>query len=319
VSSLVTNLSNTAGSVAAGYTLTLTVDSSVATAAAAAGWVLVETGLIGSAISHADKAKLVGYWPVVSTTSTTVTIRMWIQTTNIGQQGNDANTWRMTVFTTTFKIPATVSGTPAGWLTALRTECPIFEDIGVIGGALDSGYTAVDGHIGINLYDSRIKTPIYDGLTNARSCALAFGAWFWGVALRNKSYFDGGVAVSCGASFGVIHFNGSEAQYMPVYSSANGRLTTSGGLGMFGFSIARVGNGAFARPSFITGNGGVGVQCAEQSRYVHPNGGLVGNSTTDVTADSNAHVMLYGSSQLILGTNSPALNTLGNSNSYIRR
>jgi hypothetical protein len=316
VSGIVTNLSNMAGSVGTGYTITLTVPSDVATAAAAAGWALLEAGVI---LNHADKTKLVGYWPVVSTTSTTVTLRIWGQVAFIGQHGNDANTWRLTVFTTTFKIPATISGSPAKWINANRVKCPDLEDLGVIGGALDGGYTAVDGHLGIDLYDSEIRTPMYDGLSTTRSCSLAFGAWFWGVSLRHHSFFTGGVAVSCSASFGVIQFNGSESNFMPLYSTGNGKNLSSGGIGLFGFSISRAGNGGFARPSFISGNGGYGVQVSEQSRYYHPNGGILSNVSTDVLADSNAHVMLYGVSNLAIGTSSPAINTLGNSNSFIRR
>lgn len=313
-SSPVTAISAISGSVGA-YSLTFTVQSALtAEQAALHGYVLIETSV---APNSTDVAKTFGYFKVTAVNGSNITVAI-PSTTAMAAPTWNANRWIATVFPVVFKGPAFDTSQP--WLSLQRSKSPVFRNIGVVGSMGDPGYSANINHQAVKLLDgSEFTTEIDRNPLGATSHAQMVGihGFHYGITAEGRSKLHGSLAVSGCGGLGISMNGWSEAFFYQLTTTCNGRLQTGAGVQLYGavFNSSAVG----VRPFISAGNSGIGLGALEGSKAICGQGGVLGNGGIDVIADANGQINLPSVSTFAIGAASPAINTAGNWNSYIRR
>lgn len=312
-SGMITKWTNFAGSLGA-YTLDITVPEDVVSVASGAGYVLIETGLFPN---NEDRAKVVGYWRVQSVVDAT-TLRVIIPSMDaMTAPVFSANLWRATVFKSMFRNY--VNDKPFMRLT--RSRGPMLKDVGLVGNYTFSGYAWDIRHTAIELNaSSELRLPMdkMAAMTD-RGFWVAVSGYYQGVVVCEASRLVGNLAVSGCDSFGWRADEGSVISCNQLYATSNGRGSPTWGVALT--SGARIIAQAYTsrRASYVSGNAGRGVYCIEASHFNCQVGAAIGNTGNDVESASSGQTTMGETSRFALGSVSPAVNTLGNSNAYNRR
>jgi len=308
VSGVATAISGFGGTLQA-YNLTFTVPSAVATAAQTHGFMLVEGSL-----KPADEntAKVFGYHRVLSTTEITVTVQLTSYDTMTAPTFISGG-FVCTVFKSMFKVTMNNYG-----IKGTRAVLPILKDVSFIGARYDSDYVYNTNHRGIYLVDGSCGQSASEGDPTLLSptepmIAVALHGFSLGLS-SDASTWTGAIAISSNLSWGNAAGSGSDiyATQMIVTNCAN-----------FGVGVdhSRTTLSPYAvwRPTIIAGNGGTGANGFGIGTLRIGFGAIIGNGQTDLLASNDSHFSINGTADVLIGTISPAANTVGNNNSYIRR
>jgi hypothetical protein len=312
-SGMITNWSTLAGSVGA-YTLNIEVPADVVTMASGAGYVLIESGYYPNS---EDRAKIYGYWRVQSVVNST-TLKVELPAMDaMTLPVFAANLWRATAFKSMFRNY--VNAVPFMRLT--RSKGPRLKDVGIVGKIALSGYVASDSHVGIWLSEgSELSLPqdINAALTE-RGIWVGIHGYTRGIVIESASRLIGSFSVTgCDAS-GIRVDECSVVSSTQFFATANGRGSAAWGIAIT--SGGQVIGQAFGarRCTVASGNQGRGLYCLEGAYMDWLVGAAIGNTGNDVETTSCATSIIGPTGSFLLGTVSPAVNTVGNSNAYIRK
>lgn len=290
------------------YQFTFTAPADVCADAAIHGYVTIETINIPSTYDH---LKPIGTCEVVSTTETTVTVtnKCMDPWTALPTPSND---YQAVVHKTIY----TASSSTSFMLLMNRSVSPTIKDVLFIG---DGSQTLVYAEGGSKVFtDNNFGNSSFHGngtfgTDPVHSLAVYNGST--NMVIVKDSTFSGSLSSSGGATSGVYAQRGDF--YVNGFQSCHNSFF---GLYLASSSSCRAGDGYNSSVgSYTTGNGTQGISITNLSKMDTPGGGSAGNVSEGVRCSQTSDFQTGSSTWFTLDTTSPAVNTLGNYNSYIRR
>ncbi|QND41830.1 hypothetical protein HB770_04110 [Rhizobium leguminosarum bv. viciae] len=303
-----TSTSVAVSGVAPDWTVVLTFANNVlSTAALAAKFVTIQA--ISDPGNAAD-AGLSGTWEVVSTTATTVTLKVLVWGLASMSATPPSGQFKAIAFPTRLRSAYLPGFLKDAFFAGVNSTLPTLKNL------LLDGDRSFDGtnieQVGISLDNSNItiQSDYADlpGIAITRTSA--------GLSVGSCSTFYGALSVSDCQTNGITCVGASRMFSPLLMSQGNQGL----GCGVSQSSYAAISPSDMSAPSRLCGNYGSGLSIAEGAHAIMTSGSIIANFTSaQVLAQSTGLTTLGGTAQLLTGTISPTANTAGNFNSYNRR
>ena len=292
------NLTGTAGD----YRYTITASEAVCTAAALHGYVTVESSVLWGVEDH---FKVLGTWEVESTTATTITVICTCQDSFTSLPTPTLDTF-VTVMGTTMQ--STIAGNDGIIFHCEKSsKSPLLAYICLVGNGTQYLLEAT--------YSSEISSPLtwdndfYQEFALTLMHTLVCNGASTGLAIRGNSKFTGAISISACTGGGFFAQSGS------IYILGHIQVTGIAAWGCFISENCQMNIYGYAH---FVGNSSYGLKISSISRGYSGYGRFTGNVSTDLICEANSDFKIKNSTGF-LGTSSPAVNTIGNYNSYIFR
>ncbi|MBY5684829.1 hypothetical protein HFO32_22155 [Rhizobium leguminosarum] len=252
---------------------------------------------------------IAGFWPVTSTTASSITLAIKIRGT-ISATTLSTQSVLLQVLSSMFK-PKVVGGAKKGLIAAVDSVAPRLKWLGFNGGRYDgdAGAVVINGENSLLRFGEADSINIDPGLavTGAKGGLGAF----------NATRANGIVIISDCSETGVLV--GYGASYMSKYAITTGNITHGAMVSQTGVMAVSPFNGSPL--SAFSGNGVNGL-VVQESAWVHSISMHCASNAAaaQIMAQNNAWLVMGGTTQAtLIGSSSPNANIAGNSNAYIKR